>query len=107
MLEEDKEPQAGVIDALKNHRKREWENQLYYINMKLLPVTTSNIVEQFFSQVKLTQTYLQNCLQPSTLEIIVFLKLDAESMTKMTVQIALTNNSATTDKILPGFVVAS
>ena len=29
----------GVIAALKNHQKRERENQLY-INMKLLPVTT-------------------------------------------------------------------
>jgi hypothetical protein len=73
--------------------------------MKLLPVTNS-IVEQFFSHVNLTSTYLHNCLQPSTLEIIMFLKLNAESMIKMTVQMALTNVSATTDKILRGFVLA-
>ena len=66
-----------VIAALKNHRKRERENQLYYIYTKLLPVT-SNVVKQFFSQVKLTYTYFQNCLQPSTLEIIMFLKLNVE-----------------------------
>ena len=106
LLEEGKEPQVGVIAALKNHQKRERESHLY-IDMKLLPVT-SNIVERFFiQQVKLIVTYLRNSLlQPSTLEIIMFLKLNAESMTKMTVQMALTNGSATTDKILPGIVVA-
>jgi hypothetical protein len=89
---------VGVIAALKNHQ--------LYINMKLLPVTTgSNIVEQCFSQVKLTLTYLHNCLHPSTQESIMFLKLNAESMTKMTVQMALMNGSATSDKILPGSTV--
>ena len=104
MLEEGKEPQVGVIAALTNHQKRERERHLY-IDMKLLPVT-SNIVERFFIQVKLILTYLRNSLQPTTLEIIMFLKMNAESMTKMTVQMALTNGSATTDKILPGTVAA-
>jgi hypothetical protein len=79
----------GAIDALKNHRKRQLESQ-FYVDMKKIPVT-SNIVERFFSQVKLTLTYLRNSMLPSTLQIIMFLKLNASSMTKMTVQVALTS----------------
>ena len=81
------EEKGGVIVALTNHRKRQRENHLY-LDMKKLPVT-SNIVERFFSQVKLTLTYLRNSLLPSTLEMIMFLKLNAESMSKMTVPMAL------------------
>jgi hypothetical protein len=104
-MEEEEELEVGVLAALKNHRKRQRENQLY-IDMKLLPVT-SNIVERFFSQVKLTLTYLRNSLLPSTLEIVMFLKLNAEFMTKMTVHMALTNgvSASTVDAILPGTVV--
>ena len=83
----------GAIDALKNHRKRQLESQ-FYIDMRKIPVT-SNIVERFFSQVKLTLTYLRNSMLPSTLEMIMFLKLNAASMTKMTVQAALTATTST------------
>ena len=84
---------GAVIDALKNHRKHQLENQ-FYLDMRKLPVT-SNIVEQFFSQVKLTLTYLRNSMLPSKLEMIMLLKLNAASMTKMTVQAALTTTKTT------------
>ena len=58
------------------------------MDFKLIPIT-SNVVERFFSKVKLSMTTLQNALLPSTLENIMFLKINASLMSMMTVQKAI------------------
>lgn len=63
-----------------------------YIELKDIPVT-SNIVERFFSQVKLNLTYLRNNLLPSTLEMIMFLKLNALMLSPLYAQKAMNNIS--------------
>ena len=73
--------------ALMQGRKRQ-KSSASYIDFTLLPVT-SNIVERFFSQVKLNLTTMRNSLLPSTLETVMFLKANAAFMSKLTVQKAL------------------
>ena len=58
------------VDILRRHHKRQ-RVEKKYIDIAAIPVT-SNIVERFFSQVKLNLTYLRNSLLPSTLETIMF-----------------------------------
>jgi len=62
--------------------------QTTYIDLTKIPVS-SNIVERFFSQVKLNLTYLRNRLLPSTLETLMFLKMNKSLFNKMTVQKAI------------------
>jgi hypothetical protein len=67
----------------------------------LIPVT-SNIVEWFFSQVKLNMMNLWNPLLPSTLEMIMFFKMNVTPMTMMTIQqalIALRNTAVATSLV--------
>jgi hypothetical protein len=84
--EEATRAEEGGSCCAQESMKRQFESQLF-LDMTKLPIT-SNIVERFFSQVKLTLTYLCNSLLPCILEIIMLLKMNAESMTKMTVQVA-------------------
>lgn len=78
---------TGALVVMKRHRKRKRVGRKY-VQIELLPIT-SNIVERFFSQVKLNLTYLRNSLLPSTLETIMFLKMNKSFMSKMTVQTAM------------------
>lgn len=75
------------VEALVRSRKR-LRLSTEYLDFKLVPIT-SNIVERFFSQVKLNMTPLRNSLLPSTLETIMFLKLNSPLMNVMTVQKAM------------------
>jgi hypothetical protein len=59
-----------------------------YIDVSLLPVS-SNVVERFFSQVKLNLTNLRNNLLPSTLEILMFLKMNRHLWGPLQVQKAM------------------
>jgi hypothetical protein len=59
-----------------------------YVDFSKIPIS-SNVVERFFSQVKLTLTHLRNSLKPRTLETIMFLKMNATYMTKVEVHKAL------------------
>ena len=63
-------------------------NLTQYLNFKLILVTI-NIVEWFFSQVKLNMMTMWNSLLPSTLEMIMFFKMNVIPMTMMTIQQAL------------------
>jgi hypothetical protein len=59
-----------------------------YMNLTSIPVT-SNIVERFFSQAKLNLTTLRNTMLPSTLEGIMFLKINCHLWGKLSVQRAI------------------
>ena len=59
-----------------------------YIDVSLLPVS-SNVVERFFSQVKLNLTNLRNNLLPSTVEILMFLKMNRHLWGPLQVQKAM------------------
>jgi hypothetical protein len=78
---------AGALAVLHQHRKRQRTSQKY-VNIAAFPVT-SNIVERFFSQVKLNMTTQQNSLLPKTLETLMFLKMNSNLMSTMTVQTAM------------------
>ena len=65
---EEENAESGALAVMKRHRKRKRVSR-NYVKIELLPIT-SNIVERFFSQVKLNLTYLRNSLLPSTLETI-------------------------------------
>jgi hAT family C-terminal dimerisation region len=80
-------PADYAANAIRRLREQQQE-QRKYIDIAKIPVT-SNVVERFFSQVKLNMTYTRNCLHPKTLEIIMFLKLNASYKTKMVVQQAI------------------
>ena len=76
-----------ALNILISGRKRR-RKQVTYIDLTKIPVS-SNIVERFFSQVKLNLTYLRNRLLPSTLETLMFLKMNVSLFTKMTVHKAI------------------
>jgi hypothetical protein len=80
-------PADYAANAIRRLREQQQE-QRKYIDIAKVPVT-SNVVERFFSQVKLNMTYTRNCLHPKTLEIIMFLKMNASYKTKMVVQQAI------------------
>ena len=71
-------------DILKSHRKRQRGSKTY-IDLGKVPVT-SNIVERFFSEVKLNMTTLRNRLLPSNLETAMYLKMNKDLCSSMTVQ---------------------
>ena len=71
-------------EILKNARKKRKFAIANYINLKEIPIT-SNIVERFFSQVKLNLNTLRNRLQPSTLGNIMYLKCNTHLWDKFTV----------------------
>ena len=75
------------VEVLAESRKHK-QLSIQYIDFKTIPVT-SNIVEQFFSHVRLNMTLLRNSLLPSTLEAIMFLKMNASLMTVTMVQKAI------------------
>jgi hypothetical protein len=72
------------VSILSEGRKRQ-RISVMYLDLKKIPIT-SNVVERFFSLVKLNLTYLRNSMLPRTLENIMFLKLNAPLVMKMTVQ---------------------
>ena len=88
--DEEVEPSNYAVGILIEGRKQHCldSNLTQYLDFRMIPVT-SNIVEQFFSQVKLNMTAMRNSLLPSTLETIMFLKMNTKVMTPMTVQQAL------------------
>jgi len=73
--------------ALQAGRKR-IRTSITLIDSKKIPIT-SNIVERFFSQVKLNMTVLRNSMLPSTLVTLMFLKINSNLLSKFTVQKAL------------------
>ena len=75
------------VEILNDGRKRRCMSTKY-IDLSKIPIT-SNVVERFFSQVKLNMTNMQNYLLPSTMETIMFLKLNKPMVSPMTVQSAL------------------
>ena len=75
------------VEVMAESQKRK-QLSIQYVNFKMIPVT-SNIVEQFFSQVKLNMTLLRNSLLPSGLQAIMFLKMNALLMTVTTVHKAM------------------
>ena len=85
---EGKESENFAQRSLK--RKRAAAKKVMYLDLAQLPVT-SNIVERFFSEVKINLTYLRNRLLPSTLETIMFLKMNSPFWNKMTVHKAIRN----------------
>ena len=88
---EDENSDGGNYAALalkRAKKKRKISPMIQYVDFDKLPVS-SNIVERFFSQVKLVLTPLRNSLQPSTLESIMFLKMNRHLWGKLTVQEAL------------------
>ena len=86
--EENYNPLAYGSIALQAGRKR-IRTSITLIDLKKIPIT-SNIVERFFSQVKLNMTVLRNSMLPSTLETLMFLKINSNLLSKFTVQKALT-----------------
>ena len=74
------------IQLLQSSRKKRRISVGYSVSR--IPVT-SNVVERFFSQVKLNVTNMRNSLLPSTLEAIMFIKMNAALITAATVQKAL------------------
>ena len=85
--EENYNPLAYGSIALQAGRKR-IRTSITLIDLKKIPIT-SNIVERFFSQVKLNMTVLRNSMLPSTLETLMFLKINSNLLSKFTVQKAL------------------
>jgi hypothetical protein len=77
-------PNNYAAQIIQQHRDRVQEEQPY-VDMTRIPIT-SNVVERFFSHVKLNMTYTRNCLHPETLEVLMFLKLNASYMTVNAVQ---------------------
>jgi hypothetical protein len=73
--------------SIQDGRKR-IKHTMSLIDLRSIPVT-SNLVERFFSQVKLSMTSLRNRLKPSTLEALMYLKINSHLMDEFTVQRAL------------------
>ena len=78
----------GIKALLEGRKWQRIDSNTTYMDLKLIPIT-SNVVERFFSNAKLNMTTLWNSLLPSTLEDIMFLKINASLMTMMTVQKAI------------------
>ena len=76
-----------ALNLLSSSRKKRRITKKY-IDVSLLPVS-SNVVERFFSQVKLNLTNLRNNLLPSTLEILMFLKMNRHLWGPLQVQKAM------------------
>ena len=75
-----------ILQSVKCKRQR--LSQSTYVDLSLIP-TTTNIVERFFSHVKLNLTTLRNSLLPRTLEAIMFLKMNKLSFNSFIVQEAM------------------
>jgi hypothetical protein len=78
---------AYAVNLLMNARKRR-RITTKYIEVSELPIT-SNIVERFFSQVKLNLMHLRNNLLPSTLGILMFLRMNRHLWGPLQVQQAI------------------
>jgi hAT family C-terminal dimerisation region len=73
---------------LEQARKRRRLNKSTYTDLSLIPIS-SNTVERFFSQVKLNLNNLRNSLLPSTLETIMFIKMNNALITASWVEKAM------------------
>jgi hypothetical protein len=83
---ENKPEYYGVLIMKQSSKRRKHEKK--YVDVSKIPIS-SNIVERFFSQVKLNLTCMRNRLLPSTLENIMFLKTNSKLWGKVTVQKAI------------------
>ena len=72
-----------------NRQQQRMESVVQYIDFTRIPIT-SNIVERFFSQVKLNMTAMRNRMYPHTLENLMFIKMNHLMVNPMVVQQAMT-----------------
>ena len=84
-VEELNEVSCGITALLEGCKQQRFASNTTYMDPKLIPIT-SNIVDRFFSYVKLNMIILQNSLLPSTLENIMFSLINASLMSMMTIQ---------------------
>lgn len=80
---------SNYVAAIFQSAQKKQRKETNYVDLSRIPVT-SNTVERFFSQAKLTFSDLRGSMLPGTLETIMFLKINKSFFSKFVVQRALT-----------------